>query len=139
MTSMKLNDVEALDSGGYRKFGLTFAAIILFLFGFLLPWLFSNVWPIWPWFFALATTGIALLRPNLLQYLYRTWMVFGHYMGLINSKIILGLLFGVIITPVAITFKLLKKDPMNRKSDTQLKTYWEPAPKRDATHMRNIY
>ena len=42
-------DIEKLDARGYRKFGVTTGAIIIGLFGLVIPWLFNLNYPTWPW------------------------------------------------------------------------------------------
>lgn len=51
-------------------------------------------------------------------------MKFAHILGWINTRIILTLVYFLIISPLALLFKLIGKDPMNRKFTTT-ETYWE--------------
>jgi hypothetical protein len=47
-------------------------------------------------------------------------------MHLITSPIVLGVLFFVVFTPVAVVMRLVKRDVMNRSFDPTLPTYWNP-------------
>jgi len=58
--------IEQLDRKGLRKFGLVTGAIVLVLFGFLLPWIFGHGLPRWPWYVAGTLWIPALLVPDLL-------------------------------------------------------------------------
>ncbi len=139
MSGKKFTHIEKLDEAGYRSFGITFACILLILFGGLLPWLFSHQWPLWPWILALILVATALLKPNALWWIYKPWMIFGQVMGKINTQIILSLAFFAMITPIAIVFKIGRKDPMNRKFSPDAMSYWKKSQQTQSDHMRNIY
>ena len=55
--------------------------------------------------------------------LYRAWMKFAHALGWMNTRIILTLVYLLVMTPLALIFKLLGKDPMNRKLGG-MDSYW---------------
>ena len=115
--------VEKLDAGGYRKFGLVTGAIILVLFGLLIPWVFDFNYPKWPWILAGLLWGCGLLAPMFLQPVYVVWMKFGHVMNWINTRLILGILFYGMLLPVGVLLKLAGKDPMHRKLYKGLPSY----------------
>ena len=64
-------------------------------------------------------------RPKTLKYPYEAWMKFGNLLGLINSYIILGLVFFIILQPIAFIMKLFSYDPLHRKKNPKNKTYRE--------------
>ena len=117
-------NIPALDSKGLRKFGLTTGAIIVLLFVLFFPWVFDmeNL-PIWPWIVAGLLWVPALAMPNLLEPVYTTWMKIGHALGWVNTRIILGLLFYVIVLPMGLIMRLLGNDPMSRKLDKSISSY----------------
>lgn len=45
-------------------------------------------------------------------------MKFAHILGWVNTRIILTLVYFLVFTPVALIFKLIGKDPMNRRFET---------------------
>ena len=59
--------IESLDAAGYRKFGLVSSAIVVVLFGLVIPWLFSFNYPKWPWIFAAVLGGWALLKGHIAE------------------------------------------------------------------------
>ncbi|MDH5366644.1 MAG: SxtJ family membrane protein [Cyclobacteriaceae bacterium] len=67
---------------------------------------------------------VALLAPNVLNPLRIFWDFIGKYLGLINSVILLTLIYFFIITPMAIILRILKHDPMKRGFDKESTTYW---------------
>ena len=66
----------------------------------------------------------ALIRPNLLFYPYKAWMKLGYILGWINSRIILGLVFFIVLLPIAIFMKFFGHDPLRIKKSNQ-KSYKE--------------
>ena len=106
-----------------RTFGLIFAGGIASIFGLCLPWLFDKPWPAWPWAVAGVFITTALALPQALRTVYWLWMKFGHVMGWINTRIILGVTFVLLFTPVALLFHLIGKDPMRRRLDPSVKSY----------------
>jgi hypothetical protein len=110
-----------------RQFGFIFTTVFLIVaFWPLRPW-----GPGWPheaprtgWLIAAGVVLlVALVMPRLLAHPYRGWMAFGHVLGLINSKIIMGLIFFVVVTPIALLMKLFGKDMMHRRLGRS-QEYW---------------
>ena len=114
---------NTLDAAGYRKFGLVTSAIVVVLFGLLIPWLFSFNFPKWPWIFAAVLSSWALLLPTTLKPVYNGWMKFGHIMNWINTRLILGIIFYGMVLPMGLIMRLFGKDPMRRKLDSDLGSY----------------
>ncbi|HEB85676.1 MAG TPA: sxtJ [Gammaproteobacteria bacterium] len=106
-----------------RKFGLTTGAIVVVLFGLLLPWLFSRSYPYWPWVLAGILWVWALIAPATLKLVYGGWMKVGHVLGWINTRIILGLMFFTVFFAAGLILKALGKDPMSRKIDRSVESY----------------
>jgi hypothetical protein len=98
-----------------RNFGLTTGGIVAVLFGLLLPWLLSRAFPLWPWIVAGLLGGLGLLIPAALGPVYKVWMKFGHVMSAVNTRLILGLFFYAIVTPIGFAMRLFRWDPMRRR------------------------
>jgi hypothetical protein len=111
-----MHELPPLNRQQLRNFGLTTGAIVALLFGLLLPWLLSHAWPLWPWIVAGILGGLGLVAPNLLGPVYTVWMKFGHVMGAINTRIILGVFFYLIMTPIGLAMRLFRWDPMRRQA-----------------------
>ncbi len=119
-----MTDIPSLDNQGLRKFGLITGAIIAALFALFFPWIFdATTMPIWPWVLASLLWLPALFIPAVLRPVYTTWMKFGHVMGWVNTRIILGALFYVMILPMGLIMRLFGKDPMARKLDKSASSY----------------
>lgn len=66
---------------------------------------------------------ITLYKSNYLYALNYAWFKFGIFLSRIINPIILGSLFIVIFTPVALWFKIIKRDALNTKFNDN-PTYW---------------
>jgi large-conductance mechanosensitive channel len=120
------NEIPELDKKGLRDFGLITGALFAGIFGLLLPWQFEWQWPIWPWIVFAVLAVMAIATPMQLRPIYRIWMRFGLAIGSVISRIILGLVFFLLVTPLGIMMRATGKDPMNRQLDSSLDTYREP-------------
>ena len=117
-------NIPILDNVGLRKFGLTTGAIIVVLFVFLFPWIFDMAaMPMWPWIIAGLLWVPALLIPRVLRPVYIIWMKIGHAIGWVNTRIILGVLFYVLVLPMGLIMRLFGKDPMAMKVDKTASSY----------------
>ncbi|MEE2982480.1 MAG: SxtJ family membrane protein [Pseudomonadota bacterium] len=116
-------DIPELDAKGLRQFAFTMGAIIATLFGVLLPWLWNASYPVWPWTLAclFATWGAA--APTSLRPVYRAWMRFGLLLNRIMTPVILGVVFYLVITPMAVLTRIRGRDMMARSFDAESKSY----------------
>ena len=121
--STEPHGIPELDRSGLRSFGITTGAIIAVLFGLFFPWLLERSIPLWPWVLSGTLALWGLVAPNTLRPVYRVWMRFGLLMSRITTPIILGLVFFVCITPIALIRSLLRKDSMARKLDDEMTSY----------------
>jgi hypothetical protein len=83
-----------------REFAYTMAAACVIIFCGLLPWLFSRAIPLWPLIIATILLLQALIYALSLLPVQNTWMRIGGILGWINTRIILGVLFFVLLTPI---------------------------------------
>jgi len=71
--------------------------------------------------FALSRISAALIKP-----VYLAMMIVTFPIGWIISHLVMGLFFYVIVTLIAVLFKIIGRDPLYRKFDSQADTYWLP-------------
>jgi len=121
--SINFSDIPQLDKQGLRKFGLTTGIIFAALFGFVLPFLWRADPHRWPVIAGAILCSLALIAPRSLAPFYRVWMSLALVLGWLNSRIILGIVFALIVTPMAMVMKLLGKDPMQRQLEHEKNTY----------------
>ncbi|MGB3240402.1 MAG: SxtJ family membrane protein [Geitlerinemataceae cyanobacterium] len=134
------DEIPKLDRQGLREFGLVTGGIFAGLFGLLLPLLFRHSFPAWPWVVATIFASLALLTPRSLGPVYQIWMRIGLVLGLINTRIILGLIFYGLFMPMGLIMRgVVKRDPMHRSWDTKPNSYRILSPDRPSKSMEKPY
>jgi hypothetical protein len=81
----------------------------------------------------------ALLAPRVLAPVYRIWMTAGEALGWINTRILLGVVFYGLITPMGLIRRLRAEDPMRRRHDPAAQSYRVPKPPRPGAHMNRQF
>lgn len=105
-----------------RKFGLTFSVVFLFLSFWFLK---KNTFVVNVFIFLFITVFSAtIFKPNLLKFLNSYWIKLGEILGKIISPIVMMFIYFIIIFPIGLILKILKKDILNLKTDKKAKTYW---------------
>jgi hypothetical protein len=66
-------------------------------------------------------------------------MWIGHVLGWINTRIILGFVFYLIVTPTGAIRRWLGKDPMGQKLRPDLDSYRVTRHPRPASHLKKQY
>jgi hypothetical protein len=89
------------------------------------------------WMLGLAAILIlpALVAPRVLAPAHRAWMTLGNALGWVNTRLVLGLIFFGLITPMGLVFRLAGRDPMRRAFDPNATTYRVPHKPRPGAHM----
>ena len=97
------------------EFGLLIGFGFPILIGWLLPSFFGNAFRAWTLWVGISGLILGLIAPQLLYYPYKGWMALGHALGWVNSHIILGLVFILILQPIAYIMRLKGYDPLRNK------------------------
>ena len=134
-----MHDIPELDRQGLRQFGLMTGGILAALFGLLLPWLFSFDYPAWPWIVAGVLAAWALVSPQTLKPVYRTWMRFGLLMSKITTPIILGSVFYLVVLPMGLIMRGFGRDPLHRKRHPDAKSYRVLSTQADKSSMEKPF
>lgn len=138
MTSAALEPLKPADEAReLRKFGLVVGAAFALIFGLLLPWVFSFGTPIWPFVVCAALVIPAVLAPKLLRPVQRGWMKLAEPIGRFNTKLILGLVFYLVFTPVGAIRRLIA-DPLVLRKGRQ-ESYRKPSRQRTAQSMERPF
>ena len=101
-------------------FGLLFTFLLLIIG--LYPLKTGGVVRIWFVILSLVFLIISIIKPNFFMLFNKTWIQFGIFLGKLISPIVMGIIFFLVVTPVGIFARLLKKDVMNLKKNDI--SYW---------------
>ena len=106
-----------------RTFGI---ALSIFLGGIGLVHFLKGHSPqnLWFWSAAGIVFLTTLLLPILIKPIYRIAIFIAYILGWINTRIILGLIYYLLFTPISLIMKIVGRDPLNRKFDKGAKSYW---------------
>jgi ABC-type uncharacterized transport system permease subunit len=112
-----------------RSFGLIMAAglgllaVIRYALAGRLVW-----WLILP---AMIFGAIAVAAPSWLGPVRAAWMKFSGFVGFINSRILLTLVFAAVVVPMAIILRLIGKQPIRSDPQEPATSYWHRRDARD--------
>lgn len=98
-----------------REFGLLIGFGFPILLGWIIPALGGPTFRGWTLLIAIPFLIIGILKPRLLFYPYKVWMALALALGWINSHIILGLVFLLVLQPTALILKFVGHDPLKTK------------------------
>lgn len=121
------------------SFARVMSMALVLIFGILLPWIWDYPWPVWPWFIAGVFMLAGMFKPSVLRGFHDRWLRFAEVLGRFNSRIILGLIFFVLITPVAALLRLLGKRPLAQKAHKRDGSFCQPAAARDRAHFEKPF
>ena len=105
-----------------RSFGLVFFIVLMIIS----LWSFRgdlNDIKIIPFILSIFFLILGLLNSKFLTPLNYYWIKFGELLGKTISPVVMGFVYFLVVTPIAIIFKLIKRDELNIKIKKQ-KTYW---------------
>ena len=110
-----------------REFGFLIGFVFPILIGWILPGIGGHSFKIWTLWIGIPSLSLAILRPTILLYPYRTWMKLGLILGWLNSRIILGVVYLIVLLPIAYIMRIFGYDPLrlkkfNEKSYREIKT-----------------
>ena len=117
-----LDKEEEINLSSNRSFGIVFTLVFLAV----------GVWVVsggqskgWLFFVSAALfLVVAIARPSILGPLNRAWAKLGLLLGQVFNPILLGVVFFLVVTPMAVIRKLLGKDSLHLKSKSNLESYW---------------
>ena len=105
-----------------KQFGYLIGFGFPIIIGIFVPFLFGHGFKYWTFFVGMPFLFLATIKPNALFYPYRSWMFLGEVLGWVNSKIILGLIFFLVLFPISFIMKIFGYDPL-KKINKKLLTY----------------
>jgi large-conductance mechanosensitive channel len=104
-----------------RSFGIVF--FIVFLLIAFYPLINQGELRIWSLLISLLFLILGIINSKVLSPLNKVWFKFGIFLGKIISPIIMGIIFFLVVTPIAFLMRILKKDLLNLKYNKN-SSYW---------------
>jgi len=117
---LKYNKVNRIE---LQNFGLLIGGILFFVFYVLIPFILIKPVVFWPlgicgYFFFFSF----FLQENL-RWIYVPWMLMVEVLGWINTRIIFGVFYFAIITPVGCCMRVMGKDILKLKFEKKRSSY----------------
>jgi hypothetical protein len=112
-----------------RSFALVFAALLSIYGCWPLKHLAEPRW--WALALAAVVAAVGLIRPQILHPFNRGWLALGRLLHGIVSPLVMGTIFFLVVTPIAIIARLRGKDVLSLRRRPELASYWiarPPAP-----------
>ena len=116
-----MNNNNNIKISSNRSFGIVFFAVFIIISFY--PLINNNDFKLWSLIISLIFLILGLLNSKILNPLNKIWFKFGLFLGKIISPIVMGVIFFLVVTPIGILMRLLKKDLLNLKMNDS-KSYW---------------
>jgi len=118
----KLNQINA-DSKAVQKFGFILAGI-LFTLGLIAFFRgHQQYWFEWP--LAALVLFLSFSAIGILTRIYRFWMLIAEGISWVLLRLILGIFYYLILSPVGLGMRLAGKDILDEKMDQTARSYWK--------------
>ena len=104
-----------------RSFGLVF--FIVFLLIAFYPLINQGEIRIWSALISLLFLILGIINSKILTPLNKVWFKFGIFLGKLISPVVMGIIFFLVVTPIAFLMRMLKKDLLNLKFNKN-SSYW---------------
>jgi hypothetical protein len=127
-----------------RDFGLLVGGVLLAFGGW---WFYRGKYGSLSPLLLVVGASLALLgalRPQLLVVPNRLWMGLAEALGFVMTRVILGVVFFLFVTPIGLLRRLFGGDPLSRRarrSGVAVESYWKPYTerRRDPKHYEKMY
>jgi hypothetical protein len=113
--------MDNINKNTNRSFSIVF--FVFFLIIALYPLIYNSDIRYWSLILSVFFLILGLVNSRILTPLNKLWFKFGTLLGKIISPIVMGLIFFIVVTPIAILMKIFNKDLLNLKFNND-KTYW---------------
>jgi hypothetical protein len=114
---------ENIDKKDLRQFGMVLA-LILALFAFIHFRKEHFDLSMWLSVFSGISLLSAALIPAALMPVFKIFTKIAHALGWVNTRLILALVYYIIVTPIGLVFRILRKDLLGLKMDKNKSSYW---------------
>ena len=113
---------EQSERSSDRAFGLIFSVFLLIVA--IVPVFRGRPLRVWAIFLSPLFLTVSLIRPGWMSPLSSAWHRFGLLTQRITNPIIMAILYFIVITPFGILMRLLGRDILHLKWDSDSSSYW---------------
>ena len=113
--------MDDIKIGSNRSFGIVF--FLVFLIIAIYPLINSGEIRRWSLIISVIFLVLGFLNSKILNPLNKLWFKFGIFLGKIISPLVMGVIFFLVVTPIALLMRLLNKDLLNLKFNSS-SSYW---------------
>jgi hypothetical protein len=125
--------------GTDRSFGLVFAVVFLLIS--LWPIVNEGTFKLWALIISFVFLILSILRPSSLALPNKYWAKFGGLLHTLVNPIVLGVIFYVVLTPMAVAGRLAGRDVLKLKLKKDASSYWieRQPPDAENNSMKNQF
>ena len=121
------------DNKAIRDFGILIGLILLIIAGILFykereSYELINL-------LGVAFIGLGLGMPIILKPFYLVWMNFAVVLGWLMTRLILGLLFYIVVSPIGLISRLFGKEFLDLKTSSLNRSYWNYKDNESISHQ----
>ena len=113
-----MNNFKKPGTKDLRNFGFLIGFGFPIIIGWLFPFISGHSFRQWTIMVSIPAIILSITKPKLLLHIYALWMRLGYYLGWINSRIILGIIFLFVLQPIAFAMNLFGYDPLRKKKES---------------------
>ena len=113
--------MDEIKIGSNKSFGIVFFVVFLLIATY--PLINKGDLRVWSLIISLIFLVLGLANSKILTPLNKLWFRFGIFLGKIFSPLIMGIIFFLVVTPIGLIMRLLKKDILALKYNKK-KSYW---------------
>ena len=113
--------MDEIKIGSNRNFGIVFSVVFLIIS--IYPLINDGSIIYWSLLISLIFVTLGFLNSRILTPLNKIWFKFGILLGKIISPLIMSIIFFLVVTPIGLIMRMIKKDLLNIKF-TNNDTYW---------------
>lgn len=119
---LKWSQISA-DSKTVQKFGFILAGILSILG--LIAFLRGHVQYRIEWLLAALVLFLSFFAIGILTHIYRFWMLIAEGISWVLLRLILGVFYYLILSPVGLAMRLFGRDVLDEKIDCEVSSYWK--------------
>ncbi len=116
--------VTAQDTKELRSFALVMMWAIPLLFILIIPWLFSTTAKYEVLWLSVVLAILYVLFPKGIYPFYRIWMFIAGILGWINTRLLLGIVFYLLILPIGFVMRSFGKLNYRARMREDESSYW---------------